>query len=247
MDCGGTGLEGAGGGARHGLAVYQILAGDFDGSLGAGAWAPDAMGGLPGERGGGWEKKGVKLALSFREMLTGVSPWVVEELDRLIAQVNASWAIEHTDGGGHKAITATGSVTERGRSVALGEWTAVPYDAANFSGQGSMTWTVGSDDQNTYTWMLAGLTMTLAVSLGETSVGGTTDVELRVKIPGGYRPAASVITTAFIRDNGTYETGSCYVAPGAANLAFRRPGLANWTASANATQVAAVISFPVEA
>lgn len=55
----------------------------------------------------------MRLSLDFRTELGGVSTWITEELDHLIAKITGWWGVEHADDGSHKDIHAT-SVTSTG-------------------------------------------------------------------------------------------------------------------------------------
>ena len=56
---------------------------------------------------------------------------------------------------------------------AVATWTSVAYDAADFTGNGSMTWTVGSADVLQFAYRIEGTAMTVAFALATTTVGGT--------------------------------------------------------------------------
>lgn len=65
----------------------------------------------------------MRIGLHFRELLRKTSVWIEEELDRLIAGIQATWRIEHEDDGTHKAITASGGVAAAGAGAFAGAGT----------------------------------------------------------------------------------------------------------------------------
>jgi hypothetical protein len=93
-------------------------------------------------------------------------------------------------------INADGSLWERNRTVGMGDWTDVPYSAANFTSNGS-AWTVDAGDQVTLAYMLIGKTMFVNIWLNPTTVGASgPPSELRIKIPGNYLSAVNQRTAA---------------------------------------------------
>jgi hypothetical protein len=81
-------------------------------------------------------------------------------------------------------------------------WTQVPYDAANFSGSGKMTWHVPESGVTGYRYKMLGTdTMVIIVALEVGTVGGVPDTELRLKIPDGRRSAGDVLNTMVYYDD----------------------------------------------
>lgn len=144
----------------------------------------------------------------------------------------------------------TPGVKERGRAVAMGEWTAVAHDAANFTASGSMTWTVEAADQVSFGYMIIGKTMFVRFTLNGTSVGGTVSTELRIRIPAGGVAAAAggSPTIGAIRsfDNGTDTVGFCGVVAGATYIRCWRGGFTNWALSTNNTSVQGTAMFEID-
>jgi hypothetical protein len=52
----------------------------------------------------------MRLILSFRDLLSGVSTWIVQELDLLISRINTIWAVQHRGDGTHGTLTYQASV-----------------------------------------------------------------------------------------------------------------------------------------
>jgi hypothetical protein len=139
---------------------------------------------------------------------------------------------------------------ERGRSAKILEWTDVAYSAGNFTGNGSMTWTVASGDQVTYKYALAGSTMFLAVVIQTSSVGGTPSDRLKVAIPGGFTAKGGAffpyqgIDTA---DATPAILSVCEVTNGGSVVdCFRDVNASNWPASTDTTHVRFSIAFEVQ-
>ena len=127
-------------------------------------------------------------------------------------------------------------------------YTSVTYAAGNFTGSGSMTWTVQSGDQVTYAYRLADDVMTVWFALTTTSVGGTPDLSLRIAIPAGKTSAITTAMPAGLSiDNGSTPAGPTrvLVAAGDPYIYLQRYDGANWAASANLTYAYGVITFPV--
>jgi hypothetical protein len=144
---------------------------------------------------------------------------------------------------------ATSGYFERSRTTRMGAWTDVAFNAANFTGNGSMTWTLQAGDQATYSWTMVGDTMILAIKLGTTTVGGTPSTALRVVIPGGVLAARDVNGAAAAINNSSVvaspiwsvTTGQPYV-----EFFLDISGGTNWAAATNTTYVQAVATFPAQ-
>ena len=140
-----------------------------------------------------------------------------------------------------------GTITERNRTVAMGEWTSVAFSAGNFTGDGTITWTVGSSDQETYAYTLIGKTMTVAWRLVSTSTGGTGSTSLQIAIPGGFTTAKQIESTHWYNDNGGgWTAGIVEVAASATKIALFKANFAAWSnASTNNTGTFGQITFEV--
>jgi len=147
----------------------------------------------------------------------------------------------------HDITLATGYVVkERGRSVAMGEWTTPAFSAGNFTASGSMTWTVGSGDVITYDYMLVGKTMTLSFLIQGSTVGGTPSSSLRIAVPASAVIARTVVIPVTIVDNGTRSTGYLTANAGATYVFCNHNDDANYAASTDNTGVYGQIAFEVE-
>jgi hypothetical protein len=143
------------------------------------------------------------------------------------------------------SATVTGNLTYQG-SV-LGAWTTPAFDAANFTGNASMTWTVASGDVTTYAYTITGKTMTVAFSIATTTVGGTPDNTLQIKIPAGKTATKGMQNAAaLIIDSGTRTTGRVFVAAAATVIGISRTDDAAYTAAADTTTVQGEITFEID-
>lgn len=143
-------------------------------------------------------------------------------------------------------ISSDGTITERNRSFAMGEWTSIAYSAPNFTSS-SGTWTVDSGDQITYAYTLIGKTMHIMIDLQTTSVSAAM-AELRVAVPTGATIAKSTSNSIYYTDNGTTGTGVVFATSGLTYLICRRfsTTLGNWNASTNNTSVRFQITIEIQ-
>lgn len=84
---------------------------------------------------------------------------------------------------------AAGTITERGRAVALGEWANQAYAGGDYTQSGGTSWTVDSGDVTTNRYTLVGKTVTWQLLITGTDVGGA-PTELRVAVPGSLTEAS---------------------------------------------------------
>jgi hypothetical protein len=147
----------------------------------------------------------------------------------------------------HTTINAMGSIAERKRTIAMGVPYVVPFVPGNFTGFGTMGWTVAAANVVTFIYDLVGMSMNLSFDLRSTTVtvsGGLT-AALQIKIPDGWYAAYTVRAFVDIADNLVKTTGYI-VATANSNIlfVFRTDG-ANWTASAAQTNIAGQIRIPI--
>lgn len=135
-----------------------------------------------------------------------------------------------------------------GTGDAQAQWRTVPFDAGDFTGSGSMTWTVESTDIEGFRYVVNDRTMTVALVLNTSTVGGTADQVLKVKIPGGYRAGGLAFNPAFIRkDSGSpfVETGYAITNKNLDTIAIYRSNFTAQQLSTNATFIYFTITFDV--
>lgn len=168
-------------------------------------------------------------------------------------RINAGLGINVAPGATGTIKTSAG-LYDQGRSTAIGEWTSVAFNAANFTGSGSMTWTVDSGDQAQFAYTIVGHTMTLNVALNTTTVGGTLSNVLKIKIPDGFTAAttAATGTTAvpcvmFDNSSSAMQVGQCRTGTtgDADKVQIILPSTGNFSASTNNTYVRVFVTFPI--
>ena len=124
--------------------------------------------------------------------------------------------------------------------------TNVAFVAGNFTGNGSMTWTVTSAQQNTFAYTLVGNLMTVFFSIVGGTVGGTVNSILQMTIPAGKKSTFTVLNGCNIENNSVYAQTACQVNPGGSTITCyaNAGGTVNWTAGA--VSVYGQITFPVD-
>lgn len=110
-------------------------------------------------------------------------------------------------------VRLTGSIFERNRSVALGEWQNVPFVASDYFGTGGLVLTVGAGDiVSKYT--LIGRTMHWQLKISAGDLTGTASNAIYVKIPGGMLAGnhgmapARMYNGAWVQGGGEWVVGS---------------------------------------
>lgn len=117
-------------------------------------------------------------------------------------------------------------------------WTQVPFNASDFTGNGSMTWTVAEGDVIVHQYLVIGKVMHFLFDVNTTTVGGTPSTFLRIAMPGGFTLAAFPRTPIVVDDNTTLGTGMAEPASATLiGLAVNVGASANWQASTNLTRV----------
>jgi hypothetical protein len=124
-------------------------------------------------------------------------------------------------------------------------WIGIPYDAADFTGDGTITWGVDSADVTDYSYkIIDGNTVILNVRIENTDVSGAGQI-LFVAIPPEIEPKKSLAGPALAFDNGTGAPAFFSIDVGTGQIQFVRVDLANWAASTDSTSVYAVISYQI--
>lgn len=131
-----------------------------------------------------------------------------------------------------------------GRPAADGEWQDVAFDAANFTGEGTMTWTVSSGQVYANRYTIVGKTMFWDLMIQASTIGGTPTTGLRAVIPGGYEASSASHTTAlgYTNDAGTIVSGYAQVID-PTHVRFVKTSSANWTAGTNYIYGTLIISL----
>jgi hypothetical protein len=109
------------------------------------------------------------------------------------------------------------------------------FDAGDFTGSGTITWTVASGDVSRYSYYIVGTQMFFGIGFNTTTVSGTGN-ELRWRIPNGYTAAGNEQGILFTIDNGAFTSARFFSNGAGTNyLSGMRIDGANWAASTNAT------------
>lgn len=131
-----------------------------------------------------------------------------------------------------------------------GRWITPSFAAGEFTGSGSMTWTVDAGDVETDAYYIRGKMAFYLYSYRTTTIGGTPSTELQRDIPAvlASTPAASIYAYwSRNRDNGTANDGFAYLyGTGGQKLFFRRDKTSGaWAASTNNTDVQGICIWPI--
>lgn len=179
-----------------------------------------------------------------------VRGWIALTFNQLVAAITSGYHTEHNSDDTHATIHATGSISERGRTIAMGEWIAVPHDATYYTASvGGGTWTVTAANQVTLAYCLIGNTMILAFTLETTSVSATPAV-LFLKIPAGYLAVRDTWSkVSVVVGAGPPESGVAYVSRNSVTdrVELQRDNFTatNWAISVNTTSIRGTIAFEV--
>jgi hypothetical protein len=135
---------------------------------------------------------------------------------------------------------------DRWRATVLspGDWIDVTHAAGNFTGNGAMTWTVEAADQLNFKYQQRGKSLTVILQLAATAVGGTPNSTLQVTLPFTVAMTSSTAIgfPAIGQDNSSVlELLQVFLTNASAVAGFLRTGGGNWSASVNATSLAAVL------
>lgn len=172
--------------------------------------------------------------------------FVKQALLSVISVIGGGYHTQHNANDTHGTITATGSISERNRGVAMGAWTAIPFAATIYTATGT-TWTVTNAQQVTLKYTLIGTTLLVAFYISVSTVGGAT-ANLFITLPLNATSTVSSYGTCTYNDNGTYGTGTILAVTGQAfpqlKLMKNIGGSVNWSNSAALT-VAGQIAFEV--
>lgn len=141
-------------------------------------------------------------------------------------------------------LKTSGAITERGRTVAMGEWTNL---TSGTFGAISGTWTVDQPgDLTTFGYTLIGKTMTVSFWIAGTDVSTLND-ELRITVPAGATVAKGAVNP-FLATNagGTAVIGYAFVEAGGQLIKLRMIG-AQWAStSSDNTDVKGQITFEIQ-
>ncbi len=145
------------------------------------------------------------------------------------------------------AAEFTLGLTERGRTVKVGEWANQTYSAGDYTAS-SVTWGVDSGDVTTNRYSVIGKTVTWQLVIHSTDVGGT-PTNLRVAVPGGLTEATLVRggTCGRTTDAGTTAAQLAYwIMDGAGYVKLQLISDGAWsTTTSDNTAVTCTITFEI--
>ena len=119
----------------------------------------------------------------------------------------------------------------------MAAWQTPIYASGDFTGNGAMTWTVDSADRETVRYQLVDTTMRLAFHISSSTVAGTPNTDLQIKIPAGKTCSMTVATAIYVNDNGTRSIGWATAVSGEMVIRCRLINTGNWAAATNTTGV----------
>lgn len=129
-----------------------------------------------------------------------------------------------------------------------GVWITPTFAAGDYTGNGTMTWTVAAGDVLSASYHLVGKTVTYQTMLNTTTVGGTLNTQLLITWPNGWTTSALKDTFGGASDNGTVTGAQIITNTGAATTLriFRDLGQGNWAASTDNTKVHGEITCEID-
>lgn len=134
-------------------------------------------------------------------------------------------------------------------SVQPGEPIDVPFSAGNFTGNGSMTWTVDAADQGEWRYLQRGKTLYQKFRVQNTDVGGTASNILQAALPNGFTSGTSNrLLNIPVRNAGTFEAGVVFFSSvGVTVIGFVLLSTANWTlTSSDNTDIFAAFEMEIQ-
>ena len=155
------------------------------------------------------------------------------------APVTFNGALGTPSSGAIDACTYNGAVP--------GSWTTPAFSAGDFTGSGSMTWTVAEADVVTYAYTIINKMMTVSFDIRTTTVAGTPSTTFSITIPASKVSTKPMFSTVFVFDNSASAASPCYAAVAASGTTIDIALLAggNFAASTNLTYVRGQITFEI--
>ena len=128
-----------------------------------------------------------------------------------------------------------------------GAMIAIPYASGNFTGSGTITWTVDAGDQSSLSFEIINNCILIAAVILTTSISGV-GTDLRITLPNGYTCAFQIVGIARVNDNGAgFVAGIVYATTaGNTTLNFETIAGTNWAAAVNTTGLQASLLFPID-
>ncbi len=174
--------------------------------------------------------------------------YIANDLISLASVVSTGFNKEHdAETNQHGTILALGSISERKRTLAMGDWADIPYGSVAFTASGTMTWTVPAASQLRFRSMLIGHTLFLGFTFSATSVSAPLSTALILPLPTGMVGHGTLQETPYIySDNGTLGTGIAQILAGANHVNLLTATAGNWSASVGASSVVGNLAIEIQ-
>ena len=125
-------------------------------------------------------------------------------------------------------------------------WTTPTFDAGDYTGNNSMTWTVASGDVSTMAYVIDSEKMTVAFRILTTTVGGTPSTQLQIAIPASKTATKAMMNACYLVNNGTAAIGFVRVDAAGTDIIIQLVNSGNWAASTDNTNVIGQITFEID-
>lgn len=122
----------------------------------------------------------------------------------------------------------------RGPEGPAPSWIDVPFLASNYSGSGSMIWTVEAGDVIQHTYALSGKVLLLLLTLLGTTISGTISSFLNIKLPPGMVVDKYCCNGFLVVESGTILPAYCSTTTGYDHVEIRKVNGANFGRRTNA-------------
>ena len=148
--------------------------------------------------------------------------WARKAITDVMTAVTSGYHTQHNTDDTHGTITASGSITERGRATPMGNWIDQAFLATDFTAlPTTSTWTLRSGTQpnlQAFAYTLVGRTMMISFAITGSEVSGAVATTLRIKLPANAQLNHVAYGTFAYNDNGTQGTGMIQADPASGNF-----------------------------
>lgn len=125
-------------------------------------------------------------------------------------------------------------------------WITPAFAAGDYTANGALVWTLQSGDVITFAYQINGKTMTVAFVLDTTTLSGTTDFKVFIKIPAAKTAAKKMIAPIWLNTTGTPESGYVQADAAGTNLTLFRTAQGNFTLGTNTAYFYGIITFEIQ-
>lgn len=125
--------------------------------------------------------------------------------------------------------------TDRWREALIdpGNPITVAHSAGDYTGSGSLTWTVEAGDLTAYTYRQLGRTLEVSITVSTSTLGGTTSAGARAALPGFTLETGTRFSICYLFNNGANAVGYVAQLSSVTYMEFRRLDGANLTLETN--------------